>query len=218
MKSIRDVIAAPDFEEGAVDILAKCRKGNYKGKMRVFKTKPFSTFQLDVRIVDGAAFVQKPADYSNKLTREQIKVVSEKNPTEEQIIKMMAAEDVVWRVPSNAVVIGDGRFNDGKLEAFWTYGVGTGIKRNLAAKIAVDNANDWRMLGQFKMPTDPRALGAVAASDGFFPLSDSLEELVYGGVEAVLSGAGAMREKEVIEKADWLEVPLVLSSKRIFSH
>ena len=217
---IRDIIAAPGFEEGAIDLLKDCRKGKYKGKMRVVQTAPFSDCKLDIRYIDGAFLVEKLPDYSKKLTMEQVRTASSRQPTKEETAKMFAAEDIVWRVPSNAVVIGDGSYNDesGELEAFWTYGIGTSTKRNRAAKMAADNANDTEMLARFGLKPIKRAVGSVAASDGFFPFRDSLDTLIEAGVEAVLSSAGALREKSVIETADFYNMVLLLSKRRIFSH
>jgi phosphoribosylaminoimidazolecarboxamide formyltransferase/IMP cyclohydrolase len=217
---IRDIIAAPAFEKGTFDMLEECRKGKYRGKMRVVQTAPFSTCKYDYRIHDGALLVERLPDYSQKLKPEQIIMASERMPTKCQLAKMLAAEDIAWRVPSNGVVIGDGAYDSDKnvLEAFWTYGIGTSTKRNRAAKMAADNANDLPMIKRFDMPEAPRAVDAVAASDGFFPFRDSLDTLMDAGVDAVLSGAGALREKSVVETANFYNVVLVLSKRRIFSH
>jgi len=216
---IRDIIAAPGFEEGTLNILEECRKGKYKGKMRVVQTAPFSTCKYEYRIHDGALLVEKLPDYSRKLTMEQVTIASQVKPTKKELAKLFAAEDIVWRVPSNAVVVGDGMFNDDfELEAFWTDGIGTSTKRNRAAKMAADNANDTEMLKSFWFEPMKRTEGAVAASDGFFPFRDSLDTLADAGVKAILSSAGALREKEVIEAADSYKIPFVLSKRRIFSH
>ncbi len=215
---IRDIIAAPGYEYGVVDILKECRKGKYKDNLRVFKTKPFSNFKLDVRFVDGAALVQELPDYSKKLTMEQIEIVSQRKPTTAEIHKLLAAEDVAWRVPSNAIVVGDGEMNGDGLEAFWTCGIGSDTKRIAAARHATDNANDFKMLNRFGINETARTLGAVAASDGFFPFPDGVEILAEAGISAILSTKGAMREKEVVKSADENNVALVLSSRRIFSH
>jgi phosphoribosylaminoimidazolecarboxamide formyltransferase/IMP cyclohydrolase len=162
--------------------------------------------------------IEKLPDYRNKLTREEIRVVSKRQPTEEEWLKLFAAWDAVWRVPSNAVVIGDGRVADGKLEAFWTSGIGTSTKRNRAAKMATENADDTEMLEAFNLPYEPRAGGAVAASDGFFPRTDGLDALGEKGVAVVISGEGGVHAQEVIEAADEWGIAYVLYKRRIFSH
>ncbi len=106
---------------------------------------------------------------------------------------------------SNGIVIGDGRYEDDHLTHFWTLGVGSFRKRNGATKIALDNAGE-------------RARGTIAASDGFFPFPDSVELLADAGVTAVIQPGGSIRDKLIIETADKLGLPLVLSHARSFKH
>lgn len=213
---IKDVIAAPKFESGALEVLETCRK--QKGRMKVFEVAPLSSFNWDVRFADGGVMIEALPDYSKKLAKGDYEVVSKKQPTEEDIALLLEAWDTVWRVPSNAVVIGNGRVVNGKAEAFWTYGIGTSTKRNRAAHMAVENANDNAMMTAFGINIGYRAVDAVAASDGFFPRTDGLVELCKGGVRAIMSGKGGVHTPEVRKVADEEGKVYLEARKRIFSH
>lgn len=213
---IRDVIAAPKYESGALEILDACRK--QKGRMRVFEVAPLSSFGWDVRFADGGVLIEELPNYSKKLTKDEYGTVSIRQPTDEETTKLLEAWRVAWRVPSNAVVLCDGRLDGHYVEAFWTNGIGTSTKRNRAARMAAENANDYGMLQDFRLPVLARAHGAVAASDGFFPRVDGLRELTDAGTDVIISGKGGMHEQEVIEAADEDGAVLVLGKRRIFSH
>lgn len=213
---IRDVIAAPKFESGALEILENCRK--QKGRMRAFEVAPLSSFDWDIRVVDNGVLIEELPDYSQKLKKEDYEIVSQRQPTDAELALMLEDWYVVWRAPSNGVIVGDGRYRDGKVEAFWTYGIGTSTKRNRAAQMAVDNANDTDMLADFDLPVRLRADGAVGASDGFFPRVDGLLSLLEGGVDKVISGKGGVHTPEVRKVADEHKIVYGECSKRGFSH
>jgi len=84
--------------------------------------------------------------------------------------------------------------------------------------MATENADDTEMLKAFNLPYEPRAGGAVAASDGFFPRTDGLDALGEKGVAAVISGEGGVHAQEIIEAADEWGIAYVLYKRRIFSH
>ena len=112
---------------------------------------------------------------------------------------------MVRRVPSNGIVIGDGRYESGRLTHFWTIGVGTFRKRNGAVRIALDNAG-------------ARAKGAVCASDGFFPFRDSIDFLGRGGVLDVIQPGGSISDERIVEAANEYGMSMILTHTRAFRH
>jgi phosphoribosylaminoimidazolecarboxamide formyltransferase / IMP cyclohydrolase len=119
--------------------------------------------------------------------------------------KLLAAWEVVRRVPSNGIVIGEGTFLDGALTHFWTLGVATFRKRNGAIKIALDNAGT-------------RAKGAVCASDGFFPFRDNVDMLGQAGVKAAIQPGGSVSDQDVVAAADHYGMSIVTTHTRAFKH
>jgi len=121
-------------------------------------------------------------------------------PTEEQA----AACDLAWRVSkhvkSNAIVLGD---------ATGTLGIGAGqMSRVDSAALAVRKAADAGL----------PLTGSVAASDGFFPFADGLEQLAEAGVHAIVQPGGSIRDDEVVAAADRLGITLFLTGVRHFRH
>ena len=97
------------------------------------------------------------------------------------------------------------KFSNNKLTHFWTYGVGTFRKRSGAVKIALDNSGS-------------RSKNAVAASDGFFPFRDGLDEAVKSGVTAVVQPGGSVRDQEVIDAANENNIAMIFTGVRHFKH
>ncbi|MEE9586081.1 MAG: bifunctional phosphoribosylaminoimidazolecarboxamide formyltransferase/IMP cyclohydrolase [Nitrososphaerales archaeon] len=196
-----EIVVAPGYDNDALEIL----RAKQKKKMRIIEAKKHSNYPCDLRFLEGALLVQTPVDYGKKLGSESLTFPTNAKPDDATVAKLLAAWEVVRKVESNGIVIGDGRYEDDHLTHFWTLGVGSFRKRNGATKIALDNAGE-------------RARGAIAASDGFFPFPDSVELLANAGVTAVIQPGGSIRDKLIIETADKLGLPLVLSHARAFKH
>jgi phosphoribosylaminoimidazolecarboxamide formyltransferase / IMP cyclohydrolase len=111
--------------------------------------------------------------------------------------ELLFAWKVAKSVKSNAIVLA----RDSA-----TVGIGAGqTSRVASAEIAVKNAGE-------------RAVGAVAASDAFFPFADGLEVLADAGVKAVIQPGGSKRDAEVVEAADRRGVAMVITRRRHFLH
>lgn len=151
---------------------------------------------LDVRWVDGGFIAQSP-DAPQDLNIEDVKVVTERRPTEQEARWLLSAFKVVKHVKSNAIV-------------FWkddaTVGVGAGqMNRVGSVKIAAEHAGI-------------KAEGAVMASDAFFPFRDGIDAAAKAGVTAIIQPGGSIRDKESIDAANEHGIAMVFTGIRHFRH
>jgi phosphoribosylaminoimidazolecarboxamide formyltransferase / IMP cyclohydrolase len=149
----------------------------------------------DVRPIPGGALIQDRDLVSER--PEDWKVVSSRQPTEQERRDLAFAWTVAWRVKSNAIVLA----KDGA-----TVGVGAGqMSRVDAAWIAVRKAGG-------------RAQGAAMASDAFFPFPDAVEVAAEAGVTAVVHPGGSMRDEETLAAAEARGMAVVITGRRHFRH
>jgi phosphoribosylaminoimidazolecarboxamide formyltransferase/IMP cyclohydrolase len=185
-----DVIVAPSWDPGAVEVLVARRKAT-----RLLEAPPHTGSALEIRSLGGGFLVQE----SDVVVAErgQWVLATKAAPTEGQWRDLELAWTVCARTSSNAiVVVGGGQ----------AVGVGAGQQSRVeAAEIAVRKAG-------------ARAGGAVAASDAFFPFRDGLDVLASAGVTAVVQPGGSVRDGEVVAAADERGVALVLTGERHFRH
>jgi phosphoribosylaminoimidazolecarboxamide formyltransferase/IMP cyclohydrolase len=152
----------------------------------------------DFKRVGGGLLVQSP-DAKNVQVAE-LKVVSKRQPTPQQLQDLMFAWRVAKFVKSNAIVFcGNGM----------TLGVGAGqMSRVDSARIASIKAQNAGLV----------LAGSAVASDAFFPFRDGLDVVVAAGATAVIQPGGSMRDQEVIAAADEQDVVMVLTGTRHFRH
>jgi phosphoribosylaminoimidazolecarboxamide formyltransferase/IMP cyclohydrolase len=196
-----EIVIAPGYGEEALRIL----KAKQKKKIRIIRTTGRSSYPYDLKVIEGAVLLQDEVDYRKKLDPAKLTTPTKAKPEEATLAKLLAAWEVVRRVPSNGIVIGDGIYLDGALTHFWTLGVASFRKRNGAIKIALDNAG-------------PRAKGAVCASDGFFPFRDNIDMLGEAGVTAAIEPGGSVSDKDVVAAADHYGMSVVTTHTRAFKH
>jgi phosphoribosylaminoimidazolecarboxamide formyltransferase/IMP cyclohydrolase len=135
-----------------------------------------------------------------KITRNDLKIVSEKQPSEEEIKAMLLAWRVCKHVKSNAIVIAN---------QDQTIGVGSGqMNRVDSVRIAAMRAE------RFNLPVK----GSVLASDAFFPFRDNVDEAAKLGVSAIIQPGGSMRDEESIQAANEHRVSMVFTGFRHFKH
>ncbi|MDG7001023.1 MAG: hypothetical protein JRN15_18160 [Nitrososphaerota archaeon] len=180
-------------------------KSKQKKKMRLIQTTAGSTFPYDVKLMQGLVLVQDAPDYGKKLDPSKITIETKAKPSEEDKLVLLGLWEIVRRVESNAIVIGNGEVIGSELKKLWTLGVGTFRKRNGATKIALYNAG-------------VRARGAYCASDGFFPFPDSVELLGKAGVKAIVQPGGSISDKRVVEMSDKFSIPMIFTHERAFKH
>jgi phosphoribosylaminoimidazolecarboxamide formyltransferase/IMP cyclohydrolase len=190
-----EVIIAPTVSEGAKAALAK------KQNVRLLETGAWSSSAvnaLDFKRVGGGLLVQDKD--TGSITAADVKVVSKRAPTEQELADLLFVWKVAKFVKSNAIVYGkSGR----------TIGVGAGqMSRVYSAKIAGIKAADEGL----EVP------GSVMASDAFFPFRDGIDAAATAGITAVIHPGGSMRDQEVIDAADEHNIAMVLTGMRHFRH
>jgi phosphoribosylaminoimidazolecarboxamide formyltransferase/IMP cyclohydrolase len=185
-----DVVIASGFSDDAVATLKGRRKST-----RLLSAPSPESLGLSVRTFGNTALVQNADELLVPLS--QWRVVTEAQPTEQQLQDLAIAWRVCARTTSNAIVIA----HDGV-----AVGIGAGQQsRVVSANIAVEKAGD-------------KARGGSAASDAFFPFADGLEALTKAGVTSVVQPGGSVRDAEVIEAANAAGIVMMLTGERHFRH
>ena len=189
-----EVIVAPAIDRDAAAITAE------KKNVRVLETGEWaeSAPGQDFKKVGGGLLVQDTD--LGRITEADLKVVTEKAPTPEQLKDMLFAWTVVKYVKSNAIVF----CRDGM-----TIGVGAGqMSRVYSTRIAAIKAGDEGLAVD----------GSVMASDAFFPFRDGIDAAAETGIGAIIQPGGSMRDDEVIAAANEHGLPMVFTGMRHFRH
>ncbi len=197
-----EVIIAPDIEGDAIDLLKT------KKNVRVLTTGGMPDITQKRRMVNriaGGLLVQD-ADIG-QVNEEELKVVTDREPTAEEMKDMLFAFRIAKHVKSNAIIYA----KDGA-----TVGIGAGQMSRLdSARIAASKSEDAaKALGL----DEPLAKGSVVASDAFFPFADGLISAAEAGVTAVIQPGGSIRDEEVIEAANERGLAMVMTGMRHFRH
>ncbi len=187
-----EAIVAPSFTPEAVARFAA------KKNLRLVKITPADTPRV-LKQVSGGVLVQD-ADRL-RVTEAELKLVTERKPTAEEMRALLFAWRVCKHVKSNAIVYA--RFSEGHGQ---TVGIGAGQMSR------VDAARFGAMKAVLPLK------GSVAASDAFFPFADGLETVANAGATAVIQPGGSVRDAEVIEAADRLGVAMAFTGVRHFRH
>jgi phosphoribosylaminoimidazolecarboxamide formyltransferase/IMP cyclohydrolase len=191
-----EIVLAPGFSPEALHILTQ------KKNIRLLKVSGLDAAAAAERkaepvvtSVEGGMLVQDSDAY--QLIEADIKVVTERKPTEEELKQLLFAWKVVKHVKSNAIVL---VAND------MTVGVGAGqMNRVGAAKIAIEQAGG-------------KTQGAVLASDAFFPMGDTLEFAAKAGITAVIQPGGSIKDDESIRVANENGMAMIMTGVRHFKH
>lgn len=160
---------------------------------------------LMLKTIAGGALVQSRD--SGRITRDALKVVTQRAPTDQELADCLFAWTVAKHVKSNAIVYA----KDGS-----TAGVGAGQMNRLeSARIAAWKAKDAAEKAGW---STPRTTGSAVASDAFFPFADGLLAAVEAGATAVIQPGGSIRDDEVIAAADEAGLAMVFTGMRHFRH
>ncbi|GHG82113.1 bifunctional phosphoribosylaminoimidazolecarboxamide formyltransferase/IMP cyclohydrolase [Pseudodonghicola xiamenensis] len=197
-----EVVIAPGASEEAKEIFAK------KKNLRLLTTEGLPDVMAGgktFRQVAGGFLVQ---DKDNGfIGMDDLKVVTKKAPTEEQMRDLLFAWKVAKHVKSNAIVY---------VKDQATVGVGAGqMSRVDSALIAAKKAE--RMAEALGL-AEPLTIGSAVASDAFFPFPDGLMEAAAAGATCVIQPGGSMRDNEVIAAADEAGLAMVFTGMRHFRH
>ena len=189
-----EAVLCPEFEDGAVEIMEK------KKNIRLLRTNcPIGPSErvreYKMKKVQGGMLVQTDEDVP--IDPKNLKVVTNRAPTEEEVHSLLFAWKLAKHVTSNAVVYVRGER---------AVGIGAGqMSRVDSAKIATMKANE---------PTK----GCVMASDAFFPFRDGVDEAAKAGVTAIIQPGGSIRDQEVIDAANEHGMAMVFTGCRVFRH
>ncbi|UOP04808.2 bifunctional phosphoribosylaminoimidazolecarboxamide formyltransferase/IMP cyclohydrolase [Conchiformibius kuhniae] len=188
-----EVLIAPKFSDAAKELIAN------KKNVRVLEIPlAAGANRFELKRVGGGLLVQSPD--LHRLRREDVKVVSKRQPTEQEWHDLLFVWNVAKFVKSNAIVFGKGG---------QTYGIGAGqMSRVDSTRIAARKAQD----GGFDLN------GACAASDAFFPFRDGVDVIAEQGIKAVIHPAGSVRDEEVFAAADEHGMAMVVTGVRHFRH
>jgi phosphoribosylaminoimidazolecarboxamide formyltransferase / IMP cyclohydrolase len=195
VKQFCEVLFAPKFTDGALDILAA------KEKMRLLedneRRRP-NIGERDIKRVLGGLLVQdRDQDLED---RSNMEVVTERKPSEQEWGEMLFAWKVCKHVRSNAIVLS---------KELASVGIGAGqMSRVDSVRLAIDKA---RAAGA-------DLAGGALASDAFFPFADGPQLAVDAGISAVIQPGGSMRDHEVVEAADAAGISMVFTGRRHFKH
>ncbi|HEX8282628.1 MAG TPA: bifunctional phosphoribosylaminoimidazolecarboxamide formyltransferase/IMP cyclohydrolase [Pyrinomonadaceae bacterium] len=185
-----EVVVAPDFDEAAIEVLKS------KKNLRILRAgEPRRPAGLDFKRVTGGMLVQTRD--THRLRREDLKVVTRRAPSDEEIEALLFAWTVCKHTKSNAIVYA---------RAGQTVGVGAGqMSRVDSVRIGATRA---------QLPVE----GSVLASDAFFPFRDGLDEAAKHRITAVIQPGGSVRDADTIAAADEHGLAMVFTGVRHFRH
>lgn len=190
-KIFLEIIIAPAFDEDAFKILSK--KKNIR--LMQLDTSLEVNAKYKVTNVNDGLLVQDIDDH--KITAEDLRCVTNRKPTEEELEQLLFAWKVVKHVKSNAIVL---------VKDNMTIGVGAGqMNRVGAAKIAIEQAGE-------------KAKGSIMSSDAFFPMPDTVEEAVKAGVTAIIQPGGSIKDQLSIDVCNEHGIAMVYTGVRHFKH
>ncbi len=188
-----EVVLAPEFDAEALEIFK--RKKNLR-VLRVEKTK--SENSLEYKQISGGFLAQNKD--SLIITVKDLKVVTEKQPSESEIRALLFAWKVCKHVKSNAIIFAN---------ETQTVGVGAGqMNRVDSVRIAAIRAEK----------TELELKNTVLASDAFFPFRDNVDEAAKFGISAIIQPGGSVKDEEVIQAANEHNLAMVFTGARHFKH
>lgn len=190
-KLFLEIVIAPDFEKEALEIITQ------KKNIRVLKVDTNSEIlnKMKVTSVMDGALIQEFDEM--KISKDELVCVTERKPTDEEIEELIFSWNVVKHVKSNAIVIGKNN---------QTIGVGAGqMNRVGAAKIALEQGGE-------------KCMGAVLASDAFFPMDDTVELAAKYGIKAIIQPGGSIKDSLSIEACNRHGIAMVFTGVRHFKH
>ena len=202
VKVFTEVVIAPSISDAAKEILAP------KKNVRVLETGGMAGSAEGGRSIKSIAggYLVQDSD-AGKITKADLKIVTKRQPSPQEIEDMLFAFLVAKHVKSNAIVY---------VRDNMTVGVGAGqMNRRDSSRIAaIRGAEAAETAGEKTSFTE----GSVVASDAFFPFADGLLSAAEAGATAVIQPGGSMRDDEVIKAADEAGLAMVFTGMRHFRH
>lgn len=188
-----ECIVAPGYDEEALEMMKKKKARRLLALPEIEMGRPQD--EMTAKFVRGGMLYQLADD--KEIAIDDLKVVTERKPTDDELKSLMFAWKMVKHVKSNAILIAKGNA---------TVGIGMGqTSRVDASELAVKRAGD-------------RAKGAVMASDAFFPMPDGVEVATDAGVTAIIQPGGSKGDQDAIDAANKAGVAMVFTGMRHFRH
>lgn len=187
-----DALIAPEFNQDALPILQE------RKKMIIMQAGEDLLNQgLGLEIHETAFGVIVQTSSSGEISREHMRVMSSRTPTDKELDELLFTWKAVRWVKSNAILLS---------KEHCTVGIGAGqMSRVDAVEMAIRKAGDL-------------AQGAVLASDAFFPFRDSIDLAARAGITVIVEPGGSVRDEDVIRAADEHDIALVFTGRREFRH
>ncbi len=192
------VVVAPSYETEALEIFKT------KKNIRILELKgieiPQEEIAYDLKKVNGGLIVQTID--SKLLIEEEVKVVTDRTPSDKEMEDLLFAWKVVKFVKSNGIALAKDK---------QSIGIGPGqVSRIWSTKQSIDHAEE--LIGQ------DATKGAVLASDAFFPFDDCVEEAHKAGITAIIQPGGSIRDEDSIKKCNEYGIAMVFTGMRHFKH
>ncbi len=188
-KTFLECVVAPDCEPEAQEILAT------KSKVRILTLPDLNTGPPEtVKVIAGGFLVQASDDVVADTNQWQ--VVTQRQPTPDEMAELLFAWKVCKHVKSNAIIVTRDRT---------TLGIGAGqMNRVGSVKLALEQAGEPQ--------------NAILASDGFFPFDDSVRTAAAAGITAIVQPGGSMRDQDSVKAANELGLVMIFTGVRHFLH
>ena len=182
-KIFLEIVIAPDFDKEALALLTQ------KKNIRLLQLDTSLEVHTDYKVtnVNDGLLVQDVD--AKRITEADVRVVTDRKQTDEEMKQLLFAWRAVKHVKSNAIVL---------VKDNMTVGVG-------AAKIAIEQAGE-------------KAAGSVMGSDAFFPMPDTVEEAVKAGVTAIIQPGGSIRDQDSVDVCNKHNIAMVYTGIRHFKH
>lgn len=193
-----EVVVAPSYEKEALELLT------IKKNIRLLELKdievPQSEDAYDMKKVNGGLLVQTID--SKLLTENDLKVVTDRAPSEKEMEDLLFAWRIVKYVKSNGIALAKNK---------QSIGIGPGqVNRIWATKQSIEHAKE--------LISEDITKGAVLASDAFFPFDDCVEAAHQAGITAIIQPGGASRDEDSIRKCNEYGIAMIFTGMRHFRH
>lgn len=196
-KIFLEIVLAPDFDDDALEVLEQKKNIRLLKLKNVMKKQPETAY--DVKKVSGGILIQ---DIDSKLLGDELKVVTDRKPTEKEMEDLLFTWKVVKFTKSNGIAIGKDK---------QSVGIGPGqVNRIWATEQAIDHGT--KQLGADVVK------GAVLASDAFFPFDDCVEAAHKAGITAIIQPGGSKRDQDSIDACNKYGIAMVFTGMRHFRH
>ena len=196
-KIFLEIVLAPDFDDDALEVLEQKKNIRLLKLKDVMKKQPETAY--DVKKVSGGILIQ---DIDSKLLGDELKVVTDRKPTEKEMEDLLFTWKDVKFTKSNGIAIGKDK---------QSVGIGPGqVNRIWATEQAIDHGT--KQLGADVVK------GAVLASDAFFPFDDCVEAAHKAGITAIIQPGGSKRDQDSIDACNKYGIAMVFTGMRHFRH